>query len=202
MPHEVATSSGGKAREKSGYDSMDDFVVEADDTSGDSGSSDGGDDGDGRGADDGDAWYAAGRELGSSDECALSGKTRVFFALRRHAAAKGERMLLFSQSLHLIDLLEAVLKRRARPAGDMKWKRGRDYMRLDGTTPQRDRQRMVDEFNTDFTKKVFLISTRAGGTGLNLQSASRVIIFDVNWNPSHDLQAQDRAYRIGQNQHV
>ena len=78
----------------------------------------------------------------TSDEVALSGKCRVLFALLRGAAARGERTLLFSQSLHLIDLLEAVLKRRTRPAGDMKWKRGRDYMRLDGTTPQAQRQRL------------------------------------------------------------
>ena len=57
------------------------------------------------------------------------------------------------QSLHLIDLLEAVLKQRTRPKGDMKWKNGRDYMRLDGTTPQQQRQRLVDHFNDEVSSK-------------------------------------------------
>ena len=87
------------------------------------------------------AVHGAGRPLGAADlnppptphpnqdDVALSGKTRVFFALLRSAAARKERTLLFSQSLHLIDLLEDVLKQRTRPAGDMKWKNGRDIWR-------------------------------------------------------------------------
>ena len=61
---------------------------------------------------------------------------------------------------------------------------------------------MCDAFNTDRTLKVFLISTKAGGMGLNLTGAQVVVIFDPSWNPAHDLQAQDRAYRIGQSQNV
>ncbi|KAI5301542.1 hypothetical protein KEM55_001662, partial [Ascosphaera atra] len=61
-----------------------------------------------------------------------------------------------------------------------------------------ERSRAVDEFNNDPRQFVFLISTRAGGVGLNITSANKVVVVDPNWNPSYDLQAQDRAYRIGQ----
>jgi len=71
-------------------------------------------------------------------------------------------------------------------------------LRLDGGTPPGQRQRLVDEFNGSSTRGVFLISTRAGGVGLNLTSASVVVIFDPDWNPFSDLQAQDRSFRIGQ----
>lgn len=64
--------------------------------------------------------------------------------------------------------------------------------------PNEDRQKTVDDFNSDPNQFVFLISTKAGGVGLNITSANKVVIFDPNWNPSYDLQAQDRAYRIGQ----
>jgi hypothetical protein len=73
---------------------------------------------------------------------------------------------------------------------------------LDGTTLAKTRQAMVDKFNRDGNILVFLISTKAGGVGLNLTSASKVILFDCNWNPAQDAQAQDRAYRMGQLEHV
>lgn len=68
--------------------------------------------------------------------------------------------------------------------------------------PNEDRQTTVDDFNSDPNQFVFLISTKAGGVGLNITSANKVVIFDPNWNPSYDLQAQDRAYRIGQQRDV
>lgn len=71
-------------------------------------------------------------------------------------------------------------------------------MRLDGSTSGHERQKLVDEFNKSNTARVFLISTLAGGVGLNITSASKVVIFEPNWNPAHDCQAQDRAYRYGQ----
>merc|ERR1712012_468986 len=98
-------------------------------------------------------------------------------------------MGIFSRSTRLLDILEACL-----------WQQGcsPQVLRLDGTTPTGQRQRLVDEFNTCATRGIFLISTRAGGVGLNLTAASVVVIFDPDWNPFSDLQAQDRSFRIGQ----
>lgn len=77
------------------------------------------------------------------------------------------------------------------------------YMRLDGSTKADDRQDMLKEFNAEDSEYFcFLLSTRAGGLGLNLQTADTVIIFDTDWNPHQDLQAQDRAHRIGQKNEV
>jgi DNA excision repair protein ERCC-6-like 2 len=73
---------------------------------------------------------------------------------------------------------------------------------LDGAMKYEDRYRVVTDFNTDPTQFVFLISTKAGGVGLNITSANKVVVVDPNWNPSYDLQAQDRAYRIGQTRDV
>lgn len=102
---------------------------------------------------------------------------------------RGQKVLLFSRSTRLLDILEACL-----------WQQGMSpqVMRLDGATPSSHRQKLVDEFNTSSTRAIFLISTRAGGVGLNLTSASVVVIFDPDWNPFSDLQAQDRSFRIGQ----
>ena len=69
---------------------------------------------------------------------------------------------------------------------------GYDYSRLDGKTNEVKRVLLVREFNKDRDKFIFLASTKAGGVGLNLTGANIVIIFDPNWNPTHDLQAQDR----------
>ena len=80
--------------------------------------------------------------------------------------------------------------------------RGYVFCRLDGSTATRERQRLVDDFNKSSSLFIFLLSTRAGGVGLNITSANRVVIFDPNWNPALDLQAQDRAYRIGQQRDV
>jgi len=80
------------------------------------------------------------------------------------------------------------------------WQQGLSpqLLRLDGGTPAGQRHRLVDEFNQSSRRGIFLISTRAGGIGLNLTAASVVVIFDPDWNPFSDLQAQDRSFRIGQ----
>ena len=81
--------------------------------------------------------------------------------------------------------------------------RGFRYLRLDGSTKADDRSELLKQFNApDSTFFIFLLSTRAGGLGLNLQSADTVIIYDSDWNPHQDLQAQDRAHRIGQKNEV
>jgi ATP-dependent helicase STH1/SNF2 len=81
--------------------------------------------------------------------------------------------------------------------------RGYKYLRLDGSTKADDRSELLKQFNApDSPYFIFLLSTRAGGLGLNLQSADTVIIYDSDWNPHQDLQAQDRAHRIGQKNEV
>ncbi|KAI3774067.1 hypothetical protein L1987_48610 [Smallanthus sonchifolius] len=119
------------------------------------------------------------------------GKMRALEKLMSSWILHGDKILLFSYSVRMLDILEKFLIRR-----------GYSFSRLDGSTPTGMRQSLVDDFNSSPSKQVFLISTRAGGLGLNLVSANRVVIFDPNWNPAHDLQAQDRSFRFGQKRHV
>ncbi|XP_023751613.1 switch 2 [Lactuca sativa] len=119
------------------------------------------------------------------------GKMRALDTLMTSWIIKGDKILLFSYSVRMLDILEKFLIRK-----------GYSFSRLDGSTPTAMRQSLVDHFNSSPSKQVFLISTRAGGLGLNLVSANRVVIFDPNWNPAHDLQAQDRSFRFGQKRHV
>lgn len=102
--------------------------------------------------------------------------------------SQGHRVLIFSQWTKLLDILELLLHHLAI-----------GFERLDGSTPVGERQDMINEFNSDpVEKKVFLLSTRAGGLGINLTSADTVIIHDVDFNPVNDRQAEDRCHRIGQ----
>ncbi|XP_063223834.1 chromatin-remodeling complex ATPase chain Iswi isoform X2 [Bacillus rossius redtenbacheri] len=102
------------------------------------------------------------------------------------------RVLIFSQMTRMLDILEDYCH----------W-RGYQYCRLDGQTPHEDRQRQINEFNEPGSEKfIFMLSTRAGGLGINLATADVVIIYDSDWNPQMDLQAMDRAHRIGQQKQV
>ena len=113
---------------------------------------------------------------------------RIFPKLKR----SGHRILLFCQMTQLMTIMEDYLN----------W-RGYKYLRLDGTTKAEERGEMLAQFNDPKSEYfLFLLSTRAGGLGLNLQTADTVIIFDSDWNPHQDLQAQDRAHRIGQRNEV
>jgi len=120
-----------------------------------------------------------------------SGKMEVLAGLLTVLESENAKVLLFSYSTRLLDILEAYIS-----------SKGYTHCRLDGSTKADRRQQMVKEFNTDPSIFIFLLSTKAGGLGLNITGANTVIIFDPNWNPSHDLQAQDRAYRLGQTQDV
>ena len=100
-------------------------------------------------------------------------------------------MLLFSQWTTLLDLLERLLEGL-----------GLRFIRLDGSTSVQDRQALIDQFNRDAGISVFLLSTRAGGLGINLTAADTVIIHDLDFNPHIDRQAEDRCHRIGQTKQV
>lgn len=121
-----------------------------------------------------------------------AGKFELLDHCLRKLKRAGHRVLIFSQMTAALDYLEYFLT-----SIDMK------HLRLDGTTKADDRQDMLEMFNAaDSEYFCFLLSTRAGGLGLNLQTADTVIIFDSDWNPMMDLQAQDRAHRIGQTKEV
>lgn len=119
------------------------------------------------------------------------GKWRVLKRLLRFWHGNGDKVLVFSHSVKLLKMLQHLFHNTSY-----------NVSFLDGSLSYEDRQRVVDDFNSDAGQFVFLISTKAGGVGLNITSANKVVIFDPNWNPSYDLQAQDRAYRIGQTRDV
>ncbi|WBW74899.1 SMARCAD1 family ATPase Fft2 [Schizosaccharomyces osmophilus] len=100
---------------------------------------------------------------------------------------KGDRILLFSQFTQMLDILEQVLD-------SLKI----SYVRLDGSTQVETRQDIIDQFHREPDVTVFLLSTRAGGFGINLACANVVILYDCSYNPFDDLQAEDRAHRVGQ----
>ncbi|XP_039535916.1 DNA excision repair protein ERCC-6-like 2 [Pimephales promelas] len=116
-----------------------------------------------------------------------SGKMKVLQKLLNHFIAKKDKVLLFSLSTKLLDVLESYCMAE-----------GLEYHRLDGNTKSKDRVKIVREFNSSRDVNLCLVSTLAGGLGLNFIGANVVILFDPTWNPANDLQAIDRAYRIGQ----
>ena len=116
-----------------------------------------------------------------------SGKLEALGELLEQCREGGHRALIFCQLTSMLDILGHYLDGM-----------GLSYLRLDGETPGMSRQALVERFNKETNINAFLISTRAGGTGLNLTGADTVIFYDHDWNPANDQQAQDRAYRIGQ----
>ena len=116
-----------------------------------------------------------------------SGKLEALGELLQQCVEGGHRALIFCQLTSMLDIIAHYLTRN-----------GMTYLRLDGETPGGSRQALVERFNTELSLNAFLISTRAGGAGLNLTGADTVIFYDHDWNPANDQQAQDRAYRIGQ----
>uniref|UniRef100_A0A7S2RAY1 Helicase ATP-binding domain-containing protein n=1 Tax=Mucochytrium quahogii TaxID=96639 RepID=A0A7S2RAY1_9STRA len=159
-----------------------------------------------------------------------SGKMLVLFAILRHCRESGEKVIVFSQSVKTLNVIQKIIDMHNR-AVDAEFNNNNDdestddieavdkagsdkvpyltgvrcgYLRLDGSTPQGERTGLVDTFNkADIAKYcIFLASTRAAGEGLNLQSASRVVMFDACWNPCLDHEAMCRAYRFGQTRSV
>ncbi|KAF9884396.1 hypothetical protein FE257_001796 [Aspergillus nanangensis] len=121
-----------------------------------------------------------------------SGKMQVVRSLLELWKDTGHKTLLFAQHRIMLDILEKFVRSLS----------GIKYRRMDGTTPISQRQSMVDEFNKDPDLHVFLLTTKVGGLGVNLTGADRVIIYDPDWNPSTDMQARERAWRLGQKREV
>lgn len=121
-----------------------------------------------------------------------SGKMSLLHKLLPKLKAKESRVLIFSQMTRVLDILEDYMNFN-----------GYEYCRIDGSTDGEKRDSQMDTFNSPgSTKFCFLLSTRAGGLGINLNTADIVIIYDSDWNPQVDLQAMDRAHRIGQTKPV
>ncbi|XP_073498389.1 SWI/SNF-related matrix-associated actin-dependent regulator of chromatin subfamily A member 5 [Phyllobates terribilis] len=121
-----------------------------------------------------------------------SGKMVVLDKLLPKLKEQGSRVLIFSQMTRVLDILEDYCM----------W-RNYEYCRLDGQTPHDERQESILAYNAPGSSKfIFMLSTRAGGLGINLATADVVIIYDSDWNPQVDLQAMDRAHRIGQTKTV
>nr|XP_039261746.1 DNA excision repair protein ERCC-6-like isoform X3 [Styela clava] len=120
-----------------------------------------------------------------------SGKMLVIASLLKIWKKQGHKVLLFTQSKAMLDVLEIFVS-----------SKGYRYFTMHGGTPVSSRQPLVSRFNKDPSLFVFLLTTRVGGLGVNLTGANRVVIFDPDWNPSTDAQAQERAWRIGQKRDV
>ncbi|KAJ7402999.1 SWI/SNF-related matrix-associated actin-dependent regulator of chromatin subfamily A containing DEAD/H box 1 [Pitangus sulphuratus] len=125
------------------------------------------------------------------DQVLDSGKFRALEHILSDLKEKGDRVVLFSQFTMMLDILEVFLKHRQHR-----------YIRLDGKTQIPDRIHLIDQFNTDMEIFVFLLSTKAGGLGINLTSANVVILHDIDCNPYNDKQAEDRCHRVGQTREV
>ncbi|XP_075165446.1 uncharacterized protein LOC142237875 [Haematobia irritans] len=127
-----------------------------------------------------------------------SPKMEIFFCILNECIRIGDRVLLFSQSLLTLNVIEKFLQATRMPDTESCWLYNTHYFRLDGSTTSQEREKLVNEFNSNTNVKLFLISTKAGSLGINLVGANRVIIFDASWNPCHDTQAIYRIYRYGQ----
>ncbi|CAH0686122.1 unnamed protein product [Spodoptera exigua] len=156
-------------------------------------------------------WWIKLVEEEELDDMRNSHKLVLLFDILRQCEAIGDKLLVFSQSLYSLDLIEHFLGKvdEATQEGRIdeklgghvgSWAPGVDYFRLDGSTSCENRSIWCKNFNREDNPRarLFLISTRAGGLGINLVAANRVVIFDVSWNPSHDVQSIFRVYRFGQ----
>jgi DNA excision repair protein ERCC-6 len=130
-----------------------------------------------------------------ADPIERSGKLNVLEKILELWHSQGHRVLIFCQTRQMLNLIEEFLQAPKRE----EYK----YLRMDGTTPIKQRLQMVDRFNSATSPFfIFLLTTRVGGLGINLTGADRVIIYDPDWNPSTDLQARERVYRLGQTRPV
>ncbi|KAJ2004915.1 DNA repair protein rhp26, partial [Coemansia thaxteri] len=121
-----------------------------------------------------------------------SGKLTIMRALLEMWKPHGHRVLVFSQTRQMLDIIERMVSAMPQMI----------YRRMDGSTPVQNRSAMVDEYNASPDIFVFLLTTKVGGVGINLTGADRVILYSPDWNPSSDMQARERAWRLGQTRDV
>ncbi|KAI8334796.1 SNF2 family N-terminal domain-containing protein [Chlamydoabsidia padenii] len=126
-----------------------------------------------------------------NEEWMDAGKIRYLQQLLPEMKRQGNKVLIFSQFVMMLDILELVMETL-----------GLTFTRLDGSTKVDERQDLIDNFNQDPDVTVFLLGTKAGGFGINLTSANVVVMYDMDFNPQNDKQAEDRAHRVGQTRNV
>ncbi|KAI4247707.1 MAG: hypothetical protein L6R40_001293 [Gallowayella cf. fulva] len=126
-----------------------------------------------------------------NEEWMDSGKVSKLAELLVKFKENGDRVLVFSQFVMVMEILEDVMETL-----------GMRFFRLDGSTKIEERQDMIDQFYSDEAITVFLLSTKAGGAGINLACANKIVIFDSSFNPQDDIQAENRAHRVGQTREV
>jgi len=134
------------------------------------------------------------RFLDKSDD-KLCGKLSVLgklLAVWTRNAAKNNKILIFSHYVRVLDVIESYLKRA----------HALTPVRFQGNMSTAQREKAIDEFSTQPDVPIMLVSTKAGGVGINLTAANIVVLFDSSWNPMHEAQAQDRAFRLGQRRDV
>ncbi|KAG8962877.1 hypothetical protein FRC05_005085, partial [Tulasnella sp. 425] len=140
-----------------------------------------------------------------------AGKMVILDKLIKRMKEKGSRVLIFSQTSRMLDILEdysMIVAMVSQTSETNLWLGPNNparsgYCRLDGSTGHEDRIAAIDEYNKPGSEKfIFLLTTRAGGLGINLTTADIVVLYDSDWNPQADLQAMDRAHRIGQTKQV
>ncbi|KAK6975334.1 transcriptional regulator ATRX, partial [Biomphalaria glabrata] len=163
-------------------------------------------------------WWAPYVTEDDKNKLELSNKLYLLFEILKMCEEIGDKVLIFSQSILSLNIIENFLEtvdskyqqecdtltktedQAEKESFGKSWTKNLDYYRMDGTTSAQNRQLWASNFNDieNYRARLFLISTRAGGLGINLVAANRVIIFDASWNPSHDVQSIFRVYRFGQ----
>ncbi|CAJ1961919.1 unnamed protein product [Cylindrotheca closterium] len=160
-------------------------------------------------------WSSVANKINNDEMRKIENGNKIVLLLHilTHAYQLNEKVVLFSQCLKTLDYISSVLAindwgKQVPSLGDAfpgvsigGWELGKQFLRIDGTTSANDRGNRIDRFEED-SIRLFLISSRAGGIGINLCSANRVVIFDSHFNPTIDLQALYRCYRYGQQRSV
>ncbi|XP_053214537.1 helicase ARIP4-like [Panonychus citri] len=132
---------------------------------------------------------------------ANSNKMLLLLTIVNETAQRNEKLLVFSQSLTTLSVIEKFLNKESfinKHGKSKHWKKHENYLRLDGTLLNHKKAEVIDKFNRCSKMVLLLISTKAGCLGINLTSANRLILYDTSWNPTNDSQASCRIYRYGQ----
>ncbi|KPM05483.1 hypothetical protein QR98_0039470 [Sarcoptes scabiei] len=142
-------------------------------------------------------WRKVIANYGDIERIEMSTKFMLLLLILKQCESIGDKILVFSQSLLTLDLIEKMIDREG-------WHRNSDYFRIDGGVSVEDRHESMKKFNDmkNLRARLMLISIKAGGIGINLIGANRCVLFDCSWNPATDLQAIFRVFRLGQTKPV